>query len=339
MNKTVLGIGHAMCDVVVNFEPRAWVAFREQYDWLGMGRVMHIEAKKAQTILLYFEKMAAEGKAQISCSAGGSALNALRVAAGLGMKASFAGCVGNDAYGDIIRSGLDAAKIEFLGTHGEYGQTGIFCTVSAGKSEIENSDFADHQILFACPAAARHVRDMDFTEFDLEKITLIHAEGLLADSPQSLEPFFQRAHDMKKMISLDMVSSEFVARNKAKLIEFIERYSDFVFCNRREFEALGVNIDNCRADITWVIKADKAGVECFWSGEHLHVDSPQCEVIDTLGAGDAFAGAFLSGILAGLPVGRCLQIGTKAAACALSSSGSTLNEYCLNALKEEILAG
>ncbi|GAB6277261.1 MAG: ribokinase [Rectinema sp.] len=343
VNSRVLGIGHAMCDIVVELEIQAWNVLREKFPRLATGEPSHVDVEEAHIIFSYFEERAAQGQGNISCTAGGSALNAVRVASLLGTKAAFAGCVGNDECGDVIRASLTHAKVEsFLGIPGGQGSTGMFCTISPGSKSMPGQNATEEavseRIIIASPSVARRVRDLDFDGFDIEKVELIHAEGLLADSPRNLEQFFQRAHGMKKMISIDAVSSEAAKRNKDTLKRLIQRYADFVFCNKSEFEALDVNIANYRSDIVWVIKADRAGVDCFASGQRIHADAPQCTVVDDLGAGDAFAGACLSGILAGLPLDRSLQLGTKAAACALQSRGTEPDEHCLRALSQDILA-
>jgi sugar/nucleoside kinase (ribokinase family) len=328
-----------MCDISVELEIQAWNAFIEEFSWLAPGEPVHIDAEQARLALSYLEKRTAQGQGSIACAAGGSALNAVRVASLLGAKASFVGCVGDDVYGDIVRAGLTRAAVEsLLGTLSGQRSTGIFCTASSTLRGDADKGFAHERITFASPSGARRVRDMDFDGLDLEKVGIVHVEGLLADSPRMLEPLFQCARMMKKMVSIDAVSSEATRRNREALKYLIQRYADFVFCNRDEFEALDVNIRECRPDIAWVIKADRAGVDCFASGQRIHVDAPRCTVVDDLGAGDAFAGAFLSGMLVGLPIDRCLQLGTGAAACALQSPGPEPDERCLRELSREILA-
>ncbi|MFA5077846.1 MAG: PfkB family carbohydrate kinase [Candidatus Micrarchaeia archaeon] len=336
----ILGIGHAMCDISVELEIQAWNAFRTAFSWLASGAPVHLDAARAHSILSYLEERAAQGQGRIFYAAGGAALNAVRAASLVGTKASFAGSVAADACGDVVRAGLKSAGVEaLLDTSGGREGTGIFCTVSPMAGQGAGADASAGRIVFASPSAARRVRDMGFGGFDVGKVELIHAEGLLADSPRNLESLFQRARDMKKMVSLDVVSSEAARRNRDTLKRLIRRYADFVFCNKGEFEALSMELADCRPEIVWLIKADRAGVDCCAEGQRIHVDAPQCAVVDELGAGDAFAGAFLSGRLAGLPLDRCLRLGTEGAACALQSRGPEPDARCLGALSREILAG
>lgn len=335
----IVGIGHAMCDVSVELEPWAWNAFRMEFPWMTSELPVHIDAARAHTVLSFLETKVAQGEGSLSCAAGGAALNAVRVASLLGAKASFVGVVGEDRCGDVVRAGLHAAGVEALLEVLAGGEgTGIFCTVRL-KGVNEDGVPSAERFVFASPAAARRVRDVDFDGFDLEHVAMIHAEGLLADSPRSLEALFWRARGMRKTISLDAVSSEATRRNREALGALIRQYADFVFCNKAEFEALNLSIQDYSPDIVWVIKRDRAGVDCRARGQTLHVDAPRCAAVDELGAGDAFAGAFLAAHLAGKPLALCLDLGTEAAACALQSRGPAPDEVCLRRLFREFLAG
>jgi len=203
VNSRILGIGHAMCDISAELDVQTWNAFRAAFSWLASGAPVHLDAAQAHGVFSYLEERAAQGQGNISYAAGGSALNAVRVASLLGTKAAFAGCVGNDECGDVIRAGLKSAGVEaLLDTSGGQGSTGMFCTVSPMTETVSGQNATEEavseRIIIASPSVARRVRDLDFDGFDVEKVELIHAEGLLADSPRNLEQLFQRAHRIEK---------------------------------------------------------------------------------------------------------------------------------------------
>jgi len=192
--------------------------------------------------------------------------------------------------------------------------------------------------IFASPGAAHRVCDMDFDGFDRAHIAMIHTEGLLVDRLQKLETLLRRARNMRVNVSIDTVSAEATRRNRDALEALIRQYADFVFCNKAEFEALNLSPQDYSPDIVWVIKRDRAGVDCCTRRQTIHVDAPRCAVIDEVGAGDAFAGAFLAAHLAGKPLALCLELGTEAAACALQSQGPEPDARCLGDLSRKILA-
>ncbi len=335
----ILGIGHAMCDISVELEPCAWEAFRARFSWLASESPVHLDAARAHGILSYLEESAAQGQGRVRYAAGGAALNAVRVASLLGARASFVGVVGEDLCGDVVRVGLKASGIEaLLDTSGGREGTGIFCTVSRMVGQGAQARGSAARCIFVSPGAAHRVCDRDFAGFERAHFAMIHTEGLLVDRPQNLEIFLRCARDMQVTVSLDTVSAEATRRNRDALEAQIRQYADFVFCNKAEFEALNLSIQNYSPDIVWVIKRDRYGVDCYTRRKTIHVDAPRCAVLDEVGAGDAFAGAFLAAHLAGKPLALCLELGTEAAACALQSQGPEPDARCLGALSRKILA-
>jgi len=92
----------------------------------------------------------------------------------------------------------------------------------------------------------------------------------------------------------------------------IERSIDFVFCTMAELEALGQPPSTFARSrsILWIIKQDKRGVDCICGDRRWHIDAPRVKVSDDLGAGDAFAGAFLASFLAGESIEASLAHGS-----------------------------
>ncbi|MEU3270299.1 sugar kinase [Saccharomonospora sp. NPDC006951] len=73
-----------------------------------------------------------------------------------------------------------------------------------------------------------------------------------------------------------------------------------------------------------VVKAGPAG--CWWADEDgavRHQPSLAGEVVDPVGAGDAFAGGYVTARLAGAPRGRAAWLGSRLAAGVLASTGDT----------------
>ncbi|ASR39351.1 hypothetical protein BAY61_16465 [Prauserella marina] len=73
-----------------------------------------------------------------------------------------------------------------------------------------------------------------------------------------------------------------------------------------------------------VVKAGPDG--CWWADEHgviRHQPSLAEEVVDPVGAGDAFAGGYVAARLAGAQRGRAAWLGSRLAAGALASTGDT----------------
>jgi sugar/nucleoside kinase (ribokinase family) len=71
-----------------------------------------------------------------------------------------------------------------------------------------------------------------------------------------------------------------------------------------------------------VIKLGAAGAAAGdASGVKLRVPAPAVNVVDTTGAGDAFAAAFISAELAGADIEACLKRGVEAGSAAVTKIG------------------
>lgn len=328
----LFGIGHAMCDVSVYLDDEGWAAFGKAFGFSPSGKPHHIDIETALKALVFIEKLAGTGSADLVYSAGGSALNAVRAASMLGVSASFSGCIGADGFGRIIENDLRANGVRSLIEQREGEHTGIFCVVRL-KSHCKDSMPEASPIIFASPAVARKVREMPLVSFVPEGPGIVHVEGLLSDREGLLEEVFQSAKAKGLAISIDLVSAEVTNRYREAILSLIERFVDYVFCNRAEFEALDTDIERMRPDIAWIVKADKEGVDCHFKGSSVHEEAPNGFVVDDLGAGDAFAGAFLYGRVQGWSLKRCMKLGSEGAACALCARGPVPDVACMEALR------
>jgi len=326
-----------MCDIHAEVDGDGWEKLENFLGWESTDAPHHVGGDKAREILEFLGKIIKDQNS-ISYNAGGSALNATRVAAWLGCRTAMYGCVGADPFAEVIRESLNLSSVDnrlMIDTERD-SATGTFCTVRCSYPGDDSG--VSRKLVIASPASARRVRELDLDSIDLNGAHVLHAEGLLADAPQFLGGLIQRCQNSGTLVSIDLVSAEFARRHRAALMQAIDRGIDFIFCTRREFEALGCEPRSMSERITWIIKADREGVDCRSGGLWHHIDAPQCAVVDEIGAGDAFAGAFLAASIAHKNVPRCLEIASSAAACALSAVGPSPERACVEALRREFLA-
>ncbi|MFD1008797.1 PfkB family carbohydrate kinase [Oceanisphaera ostreae] len=80
-------------------------------------------------------------------------------------------------------------------------------------------------------------------------------------------------------------------------------------------------------NLQWlVVTHAEQGVEAFSATQHLQIPARMVSVVDATGAGDAFAGGVIHGLLAGLPMATVLTQASQWAAYTLSSSSSIPSE-------------
>lgn len=75
-----------------------------------------------------------------------------------------------------------------------------------------------------------------------------------------------------------------------------------------------------------VVTRGELGAEAFSAEQHIQVPAPLVSVVDATGAGDAFAGGLIHGLLEKLPMASALNQASQWAAYALSSTSSIPSE-------------
>ncbi|WP_159944168.1 sugar kinase [Nocardiopsis sp. FR6] len=125
----------------------------------------------------------------------------------------------------------------------------------------------------------------------------------------------------------------------------LARRADVVFVGRDEAERLWgtPGPEDVRAVLpgvpVLVVKDAEHGATCFGADGSVFAPSPPVDVVEAVGAGDAFAAGFLSGLLDGLPVELRLRLGHAAAGAVLRSPGDTLEAPPEEAARIRGLAG
>ncbi|GAA3742424.1 2-dehydro-3-deoxygluconokinase [Spinactinospora alkalitolerans] len=107
----------------------------------------------------------------------------------------------------------------------------------------------------------------------------------------------------------------------------LARAADVVFVGRDEAEALWAtaSADDVRTLLPdvgcLVVKDAEHGATCFEEARRVHVPAPVVTVVEPVGAGDAFAAGYLSGLLTGRTVRDRLRLGHLCAAVTLRCVG------------------
>jgi sugar/nucleoside kinase (ribokinase family) len=247
-----------------------------------------------------------DAAAQTRTGAGGQAANVAAWAAALGAEARFVGKRGDDpagslAAGELARLGVDVYGPVALERNG--------IVVSIVGEDGERSMASDRGV--APTLSADELEPIWF-----EGVTHLHLSGYsLMSSPIDLAA--RRAADLVRAgggtVSVDLASRRVIAdfgpdRLRAVLGELAP---DLVFSNETERAEAGAD---AAPAATWVLKLGAAGAVVERDGERTEFPALPAEVVDTTGAGDAFAAGYLVG---------GVELALETAARAVSSLGAT----------------
>jgi sugar/nucleoside kinase (ribokinase family) len=264
---------------------------------------------------------------------GGSAANTAACLASLGSKVAFVGKVGNDALGAFFRDGMREIGVDFLCEvdHEDVPTANCLALVTP-DGERTMSTF-----LGACT----HLSVADIPEKAIAEAKLVFIEGYLLDSPHSaaaVAEIFDIAIANGTTVAITLSDSRCVDRNHAVFDRLTShRECGIVIANEKEIRALHKAVTTDAAlDAAAQFKALSVvtlGSKGATSVKGDPTDrtpteiervlaEPVDEIVDLVGAGDAFAAGFLHGYVSGEYSRDALTIGAKCASVVIQGQGA-----------------
>ncbi len=325
----VVGIGNAIVDVLAHTDD----AFLDAHG-LSKGTMTLIDAETTDTLY------AAMGPAvEVS---GGSAANTIAALASLGGNGAFIGKVRADAFGAIFRHDIVSLGIDYRTPPAADGPPTGRCLVLVTPDA--------HRTLQTFLGASAELGPEDIDERTIAAARVTYLEGYLWDRPRAREAFISAAgiaHAVERTVALSLSDPFCVDRHRNDFVELVDHHIDVLFANEDEIvslyqvqsfdEALQRVRHHC--DIAALTRSAKGSVVV--AGDEVHVidAAPVASVVDTTGAGDAFAAGFLFGLTHGLELAACARIGSIAAAEAISHLGARPETPLADLVRHALLGG
>lgn len=311
----VTGIGNALVDVLAT----ATDAFLDEQDRAhGMKRGSMNLINERRAIELY----SAMGPArEVS---GGSAGNTMAAYASLGGKGAYIGKVADDQLGDIFKHDMRA-----IGVH--YDTTPLAVGPETGRSMILITPDGQ-RTMNTFLGAAVELKPDDIDEEIIAASAVTYLEGYLYDPPLAMQAFQKAAtiaHRAGRKVSLSLSDPFCVARHREDFLDLVDNHVDILFGNEEEIMSLYQVTDwndipalvQDKCDIVVLTRSEKGSV-IFRNGNTFTIDAePVARVVDTTGAGDAYAAGFLFGYTQELTMEACGRIASIAAAEVISHIG------------------
>lgn len=263
-------------------------------------------------------------------TSGGSAANTTVAFSALGGSA-FYGCrVGNDELGTIYLNGLNEAGIETSKQSISEGVTGT-CMVLVS----DDSERTMHTYLGITAELSQQQ-----IQFDSLKIAQwLYIEGYLSTSDTAriaVKQARQIAKENQVKIALTLSDPAMVQYAREGLNELIDDGVDLLFCNQQEalMYTETDNLDDALAKLKLlskdiVITLSEKGALISTEKETFTVAGRQVKAVDTNGAGDAFAGAFLYAVNSGMSLKQAAELSVLISSEVVSKFGArlALSEY------------
>jgi len=269
---------------------------------------------------------------------GGSAGNTVVALAQLGGQAFYSCRVADDELGAYYTQDLQANGVATNLTHTRptEGQTGSCMVLVTPDAERSMCTFlgATSQL----DASALHPQD-------IAKSKIYYMEGYLAASPTGLEAAVkgrQIAIEHKVQTALTLSDVSMINFCRAGLEAMIGNGLDYLFANEEEAQTWCGTTDldaiigqlSALASTVCLTRGPK-GCIVVQGQQRIEVPAVPTQAVDTNGAGDMFAGAFLYGITHGQSPAQAAALANRAAAAVVSQHGNRLTAAQLKGIAAE----
>ena len=288
----VYGIGNALVDIEYHTSD-------EKLSELGIekGLMTLIDEQQQNSLFNYL------GDSHESMACGGSAANTIIALAQLGARVHFDCRVANDLTGqffvtDLHDSGVHSSLLLKDQLTGVTGKCLVFATPDAERT----------MNTFLGASAELNINDVD--EKAITESEYVYIEGYLVTDPTSCQAAIHaREIGEKNGIKTAMTLSDpnMVVFFRDGIMEMLGDGVDLLFANEDEAYELAQSKDfndaveaMKKVSKTFAITRGKHGAVLFDGDSLIDIEPNPVEAVDTLGAGDLFAGAFLYGLTGGM---------------------------------------
>lgn len=280
------------------------------------------------------------GAIQARRTGGGSAGNTVVALAQLGGKAFYSCKVADDELGafyaqDLANNGVATNLSHAPALHGQTGSCMVLVTPDAERS------------MCTFLGATAELASSALHPEDIAKSKIYYMEGYLAASPTGLQAALQGkqiAKDAGVALATTLSDVSMINFCRAGLDAMIGDGLDYLFCNEEEAQVWCGSTDlalicetlNRLAD-TVCLTRGPMGCVVIEHNQTNTVSTTPVKAVDTNGAGDMFAGAFLHAITQGYNTIQAAELANRAAAAVVSQHGNRLSTKKMMSIKAEFM--
>ena len=325
----VFGIGNALVDCVCMVDDSFLVENN-----IEKG-IMTLVDKEKQKLLI--EKIK---NTKTFIQSGGSVSNSIFVLSQLGGSGYSSFLVSDDNFGniyinDLKNNGVKIGEKKYIIADGMTGSCLVLTTPDAERT------------MNTCLSISTKYSIKNISFDDLNNSKYLYIEGYLVTSELSMQAIhdcisYCKKNDIK--IALTFSDLSMVKFFKDKLESILKYKIDLLFCNEEEAKAFSEKPSlNESSDFLLqfsklvVITRGNKGSLIASSKEKINIDSVKTDAIDTVGAGDAFSGAFLFGINNGMGLENSGKLASALSSKVVSKIGPRLELIDIVNIKKSLL--
>ncbi len=237
-----------------------------------------------------------ESRNPVRATPGGSAGTFARIAAAQGASVAFIGCVGPDLVGDLLVRSLEVAGVDAMVQRSDR-PSGVILSLEQGAERTMICSRGANDGIRGDRIVASAVDDADH----------LHVSGYAFLSPAqrpAVERLIGLAYERGLSVSIDPPPANLIRDHGVEAFLDLIPGGAWLFPNRSEGELLS-GASEPRAIVDRLAERSEVGAltlgpegSLAWVGAVRHAQSvDRLDAVDTTGAGDAFAGAFVATFL------------------------------------------
>ncbi len=326
----VFGLGNALVDIVMEVDD----SFLSD-NQVEKG-IMTLVDEKRQFDLL--SKVTVDEE-MMAC--GGSAANTIIAVSQLGGSSFYSFKVADDFHGKIYMDDLENGGVDFNATRAIAADEDI-----TGKCLVMVSPDAQ-RTMNTFLGVTSHLSPAEIDEEALKASEYLYMEGYLVSSPAAREAMLKAiaiARDNNVKVAFTFSDPSMAQYFREGLHEVMDHKPDLLFCNEHEAmlftesETLESAVEILRKQTDLLVITRGSDGSVIISGENkIEIDPVKTKAVDTNGAGDMYAGAFLYAVTNGFGLEKAGHLASACAAAVVSQYGPRLKEHRLREIAETIL--
>jgi sugar/nucleoside kinase (ribokinase family) len=259
--------------------------------------------------------------------AGGTA----NVAAGistLGGASAFIGRIGADCFGKLFTDGLEDAEVRSCVSVSKTRKTGLAITISS---------MSDHDRFFIVDRGANTELSSNDVDYDLaHNSKLVYFTGFSLQDPnvsKAVLSFIEEASRQGSTIVFNPGAHNVIASSRTAIIDAVRRFADVVILNYKEGQKISQSETDAQIvefllslGVTTVAltKGEKGSIISTRTSTNVFKADPM-DVVDSTGAGDAYAAAIVLAMLKGWKLERAGLFATRVAQTSIRQKGPRCN--------------
>lgn len=312
----ILGMGSALMDLQIAISEEEFSNLQQKNNMVK-GSMNLVSFEESEELLKNFSTD------QIKKSPGGSVANTIYNLAKKGIATKMFGSTADDEFGEAYRENMKNIGVEFICNYSE-GHTGTCIILITPDGQ---------RTMFTYLGVAPFFDEKNLKEEIFSNVNYFYTEGYLWDSPQTIATI-NKAMEIAKENNIKVsfsASDSFCISRHLDDFKKLAKEVDIFFCNSDELKMIADSqnfesaLDKMKQEISFLVATNGAeGSVIVDQEKSYNFNSDDVKVLDTTGAGDAYASGVFYGLEKKMKIEEIGKVATDFSSQVIQKYGGTI---------------